>query len=213
MRRIRERNFYELIVAKPNNTKTRLRSVHNYDILTNPFYSDKFLYVPATYPERWDYTISQYSDNYLKCYSSDIVRLAVDFAYMPINEMSEVQFDEQYIFKRMLQLREKNQGDAQIEVKGTIYQISDANDATRDNNLTSQNLLRVSELNRVQEDLYGEGEEEHQTEKDEMKMRSNNKRASIGNFEPDGTEIPDPVSSHDEKKFISYDEFKTSDQQ
>lgn len=50
MRRIREKNFYELIVAKANNGKNRLRSVHNYDILTNPFYSDKFMYIPCTYP-------------------------------------------------------------------------------------------------------------------------------------------------------------------
>jgi len=96
--RFNEKNFYELIVAKANHGQNRIRSVHNYDILTNPFYSDKFMYIPCTYPERWDYTISKYADNYLKCYSTDVVRLAVDFAYMPRNEMEEIEFNERYIF-------------------------------------------------------------------------------------------------------------------
>ena len=59
--------------------------MHNYDILTNPEYSDKFHYVPCTYPGRADYTISEYKDPYMQTYSSDLVRLAVDLAYMPMD--------------------------------------------------------------------------------------------------------------------------------
>jgi len=33
-----------------NKTRPRLQNVHNYDILTNPFYADKYLYTPAVYP-------------------------------------------------------------------------------------------------------------------------------------------------------------------
>ena len=108
MKKIRDENFSELIVAKAAYGKNRIRSLHNYDILTNPFYSDKFLYIPCVYPDRWDYTISQYADNYLKCYSSDIVRLAVDLAYMPKEESLKLEFNERYIFKRILQLRNQS---------------------------------------------------------------------------------------------------------
>jgi len=47
---MREKNFMQLIFAVGNKDKRRLRGVHNYDILTNPDYSDKFHYVPCTYP-------------------------------------------------------------------------------------------------------------------------------------------------------------------
>lgn len=55
-------------MARPNPENRRLRSVHNYDILANPIYSDRFHYVPACYKEREDYTISEFCDPYLKCY-------------------------------------------------------------------------------------------------------------------------------------------------
>jgi len=38
MSRISRSNFMHLIFAQPNTDKNRLRSVHNYDILTNPIY-------------------------------------------------------------------------------------------------------------------------------------------------------------------------------
>ena len=105
MTRIRDTNFKHLVFAEHNTSKSRLRSVHNYDILTNPFYSDRFLYIPCTYPQRDDFTISKYSDPYMKVYQSDIVRLVCDLAYMPRTEAEKIEFSEKYIFKRMLEVR------------------------------------------------------------------------------------------------------------
>ena len=85
MKRISMENFTELVLASKKSKHNRLRSVHNYDILTNPLYSDRFCYVPCTYPKRSDYTISDYKDTYMQVYSSDIVRLVCDLAYMPID--------------------------------------------------------------------------------------------------------------------------------
>lgn len=50
LKRMSNKNFTQLILAKPNLNNRRLRSVHNYDILANPIYSDRFHYIPAAYP-------------------------------------------------------------------------------------------------------------------------------------------------------------------
>ena len=51
IRRLPMHNLLQLVAAEQS-TKNNLRSVHNYDILTNPIYSDRFLYTPCSYPER-----------------------------------------------------------------------------------------------------------------------------------------------------------------
>ena len=102
LKRISTKNFLQLVFAEPNKQKRRLRSVHNYDILTNPIYSDRFLYTPCSYPERHDYVISPYKDSYMKNYSSDVVRLVADLAYMPKSEARKIRFDEKSIFRHMI---------------------------------------------------------------------------------------------------------------
>ena len=97
--RISKRNFEALMILPSAEGKNRLRDVHNYDILTNPTYSDKFLYIPCSYPDRHEFTISEYRDNFLKCYSTDIVRLVIDLAYMPVSEAKHLEFNEAFIFK------------------------------------------------------------------------------------------------------------------
>ena len=46
LKRVSEKNYLNLIFAPPNFTSNRLRSVHNYDILSNPRYLDLFHYAP-----------------------------------------------------------------------------------------------------------------------------------------------------------------------
>mmetsp|Transcript_18668 Transcript_18668/g.25200 ORF Transcript_18668/g.25200 Transcript_18668/m.25200 type:complete len:113 (-) Transcript_18668:346-684(-) len=65
IKRIQPRNFLQLVFAGRNSKGRRLRSVHNYDILTNPMYQDKFHYVPNAYDGRADYIISEYADPWL----------------------------------------------------------------------------------------------------------------------------------------------------
>ena len=108
LQRLGKANFEELVFAEKKTEKGRLRSVHNYDILTNPIYSDRFLYVPCVYPQRSDYTMSEYRDPYMKIYSTDIVRLVCDLAYMPVSIAKELEFNEAYIFKRMCEKRNEH---------------------------------------------------------------------------------------------------------
>ena len=105
MKRLNSKAFLSLVFAEKHIGARRLRSVHNYDILSNPFYSDKFHYVPAVYPERSDYIISEYKDPWLQAYSCDICRLACDFAYLPKSIAKEIEFDELKIYQLMLKLR------------------------------------------------------------------------------------------------------------
>lgn len=100
--RISKPNFEALVIAPSADGKNRLRDVHNYDILTNPVYSDRFLYIPCSYPDRHEFTISEYKDNYLKCYSTDVVRLVVDLAYMPESVGRVLEFNEKFIFEQMI---------------------------------------------------------------------------------------------------------------
>ena len=65
MKRLSSKNFMSLIFTEKNSQARRLRSVHNYDILSNEIYSDKFHYIPAVYPERADYIISEYKDPWI----------------------------------------------------------------------------------------------------------------------------------------------------
>ena len=83
IKRIQAHNFLSLIFSPRNSAGARVRSIHNYDILTNPFYQDKFSYVPNAYEGREDYIISDYADPWLQQYSSDIARMVVDLAYLP----------------------------------------------------------------------------------------------------------------------------------
>ena len=60
MKRINASENFEALVFAESNKDRRLRSVHNYDILANPIYSDRFMYVPCVYPRRSDYVVSEY---------------------------------------------------------------------------------------------------------------------------------------------------------
>jgi len=66
IKRVQPLNFLQLVFASRNKKGRRVRAVHNYDILTNPIYSDKFLYVPNAYEGREDYIISEYKDPWLQ---------------------------------------------------------------------------------------------------------------------------------------------------
>ena len=117
LKRLPQMSFLTLIFADKHTKARRLRSVHNYDILSNPIYSDKFHYVPAVYPERSDYIISEYKDPWIQAYSTDICRLACDFAYLPKSIAYDLEFDEEKIFHLMLKLRRNHVKDEILETE------------------------------------------------------------------------------------------------
>jgi len=64
--------------SKENN----IQGVHTYDILANPNYVDAFQYVPACTPNRNLYIIDDDSDEENDAAQSDIVRVALNLAYI-----------------------------------------------------------------------------------------------------------------------------------
>ena len=75
----------------------RLQGVHNYDILANPAYQEKYHYVPCHYPGREEYVISRYKDPDLRLHCVDLPRLVINLAYMRKAEARALQFSAEYI--------------------------------------------------------------------------------------------------------------------
>ena len=66
-------------------TETDLRTLqgcHSYDILANPLYFDDFQYVSASLENRKNYIIDDDDDEDNDAVQSDIVRYALNLAYM-----------------------------------------------------------------------------------------------------------------------------------
>jgi len=55
--------------------------VFSYDLLMNPKYQEKFLYVPGDMPNRSLYIVSPYKNKQLRLSTNDVVRMMVDLGY------------------------------------------------------------------------------------------------------------------------------------
>ena len=83
--------------ALANSTMTERRTLqgcHSYDILANPLYFDDFQYVSASLENRDLYIIDDDEDEGNDAVQSDIVRFALNLAFMNEREAHEFQFDQ-----------------------------------------------------------------------------------------------------------------------
>lgn len=99
----------------------KLQGVHNYDILANPFYAERYLYTPCVYPKRSTYAISKYKKGYseLRKASHDLVRIVVDLPYMSMKRAREMDFNVEYIcMERRLRQEDKEMQD----VFGSLFE-------------------------------------------------------------------------------------------
>ena len=71
-----------------------LQGCHSYDILANPLYFDDFQYVSTATPNRQNYIIDDDVDEDNDAIQSDIVRLALNLAYMNEDEAHQFQFNQ-----------------------------------------------------------------------------------------------------------------------
>ena len=82
-------------LASSEMTKGRtLQGCHSYDILANPLYFDDFQYVSASLENRDAYIIDDDDDESNDAVQSDIVRFALNLAYMNEREAKQFQFDQ-----------------------------------------------------------------------------------------------------------------------
>jgi len=73
---------YERVQFTEMTKGTTLQGVHAYDILANPLYVEQFQYVTAALPNRNDFIIDDDSDEENDAAQSDIVRVALNLAYL-----------------------------------------------------------------------------------------------------------------------------------
>ena len=78
-----------------------LQGCFSYDILANPLYFDDFQYVSASTPNRVNYIIDDDDNEDNDAIQSDIVRFALNLAYMHEDEAHEFQFDQDSVGKRV----------------------------------------------------------------------------------------------------------------
>ena len=94
-------NQYRALEQTPKTAGKTLQGVHSYDILANPLYFDDFQYVSASLENRENYIIDDDDDEGNDTVQSDIVRYALNLAYMNEKEAKEFQFDQDSVANRM----------------------------------------------------------------------------------------------------------------
>jgi len=71
-----------------------LEGVHTYDLLANPLYLDDFQYVSASLPNREEYIIDDDEDESNDYAQSDMVRVALNLAYLTEDEAKDFEFSK-----------------------------------------------------------------------------------------------------------------------
>ena len=92
--------------ALANSVQTQHRTLqgcHSYDILANPLYFDDFQYVSASLENRNAYIIDDDSDEDNDAVQSDIVRYALNLAYMNEDSAKNFQFEQVGVAQRIKQ--------------------------------------------------------------------------------------------------------------
>lgn len=84
-----------------------LQGCHSYDILCNPLYFDDFQYVSASVKNRDLYIIDDDDDEGNDAVQSDIVRIALNLAYMNEQEARDFVFDQASVAKKIDQGRSR----------------------------------------------------------------------------------------------------------
>ena len=80
-----------------------LQGCHSYDILANPLYFDDFQYVSASLENRKNYIIDDDDDEDNDAVQSDIVRYALNLAYMNEQEAQNFKFDQVGVAQKIKQ--------------------------------------------------------------------------------------------------------------
>ena len=96
----------------------KLKGEHNYDILTNPFYADRYSYTPCIFPNRSKYAISQFKSRELRKSSLDLVRVVCDLPYLPDKRAKEMDFNVLYLaLERQIHIDRDGRGEKQDNEK------------------------------------------------------------------------------------------------
>ena len=93
-------------------------------MLSNPIYARKFGYVPAAFPNRSLYIISQYKRKDMRMNSADLVRIICDLPYMNEKRAKEFKFTPEYLYEEQLR-KAKEKSDLEKSPNRSSKLISD----------------------------------------------------------------------------------------
>ena len=62
-------------------------------MLAQDYWCHKYSYISYSHPDREDYIVSRFIDPTLRKLSVDVVRLAIDLAHMPTQQVKDYDFD------------------------------------------------------------------------------------------------------------------------
>ena len=79
-----------------------LVGLHNYDMLMDQKYIEKFLYMPCWYPQRSNFALSEFAQQEIKKTSFDIVRIVCNLAYIEEERARKMVFKTDYIYRERL---------------------------------------------------------------------------------------------------------------
>jgi len=88
---------YDKLRKTPITGGKTLQGVHSYDILANPLYFDDFQYVPAAQPDRAEYIIDGDSDEDNDAAQVDMVRFALNLAYLTEDDAHSFKFSKKAV--------------------------------------------------------------------------------------------------------------------
>jgi hypothetical protein len=86
---------FERLKTVENNDSCNLLGVHSYDILANPLYLDDFQYISSSVENRAYFIIDNDADESNDMAQSDVVRIALNLAYLPENEVKDIRLDKE----------------------------------------------------------------------------------------------------------------------
>ena len=75
-----------------------MTEVQSYNILAQDYWCNKYSYVSYSYPDREHYIVSRFVDLQMRKLSVDVVRLAIDLAYIPPKHAEKLEFEPESLY-------------------------------------------------------------------------------------------------------------------
>lgn len=84
-----------------------LIGTHCYDILANHIYAEKFQYIPTNIYDRHEFIIDSDDDETNDDAQSNLTRVALNMAYLPVKVAENLKFDKQSLRAAQKELKQE----------------------------------------------------------------------------------------------------------
>lgn len=88
--------------------------IHTYNVLADPYYYLKYMYIPYTVPKRAEYIVSRFKDQDLRKLSLDLVRFVSELPYVPEERAKDFEFNPIYFYTNLKSFDTERRGVSSI---------------------------------------------------------------------------------------------------